>query len=118
MKLQRWDLWGRVPVKVSSFGVGFGKGILLVEEEARYLVRQFFVHRLVHDEIVRYPDHRHVLVDPLVGAGRYDRLLVDLPILASQSAKVIDRREQDDLVGRSEERRVGKECRSRWSPYH
>src|SRR2546430_6116555 len=23
-----------------------------------------------------------------------------------------------DLKGRSEERRVGKECRSRWSPYH
>ena len=23
-----------------------------------------------------------------------------------------------DLWGRSEERRVGKECRSRWSPYH
>ena len=22
------------------------------------------------------------------------------------------------LTGRSEERRVGKECRSRWSPYH
>ena len=29
-------------------------------------------------------------------------------------------REEDDLAGapRSEERRVGKECRSRWSPYH
>src|SRR5256886_10617019 len=24
----------------------------------------------------------------------------------------------DDLLARSEERRVGKECRSRWSPYH
>ena len=24
----------------------------------------------------------------------------------------------DNLIGRSEERRVGKECRSRWSPYH
>ena len=24
----------------------------------------------------------------------------------------------DFLAGRSEERRVGKECRSRWSPYH
>src|SRR5258706_5980289 len=24
----------------------------------------------------------------------------------------------DVLAGRSEERRVGKECRSRWSPYH
>ena len=23
-----------------------------------------------------------------------------------------------DTPGRSEERRVGKECRSRWSPYH
>ena len=26
--------------------------------------------------------------------------------------------EKPDLVIRSEERRVGKECRSRWSPYH
>src|SRR5476651_1685697 len=25
---------------------------------------------------------------------------------------------RDDEVDRSEERRVGKECRSRWSPYH
>ena len=27
-------------------------------------------------------------------------------------------REILDSRGRSEERRVGKECRSRWSPYH
>ena len=25
---------------------------------------------------------------------------------------------EDDMLLRSEERRVGKECRSRWSPYH
>ena len=25
---------------------------------------------------------------------------------------------QDGIIDRSEERRVGKECRSRWSPYH
>ena len=25
---------------------------------------------------------------------------------------------QDGVASRSEERRVGKECRSRWSPYH
>ena len=24
----------------------------------------------------------------------------------------------EEIVARSEERRVGKECRSRWSPYH
>ena len=27
-------------------------------------------------------------------------------------------RESDGMSSRSEERRVGKECRSRWSPYH
>ena len=27
-------------------------------------------------------------------------------------------RKNPDNLGRSEERRVGKECRSRWSPYH
>ena len=26
--------------------------------------------------------------------------------------------DQGDMIIRSEERRVGKECRSRWSPYH
>ena len=26
--------------------------------------------------------------------------------------------QKQELEGRSEERRVGKECRSRWSPYH
>ena len=31
---------------------------------------------------------------------------------------VIEDREVENLVHRSEERRVGKECRSRWSPYH
>src|SRR2546429_7757462 len=31
--------------------------------------------------------------------------------------QLIERLEREDYV-RSEERRVGKECRSRWSPYH
>ena len=36
--------------------------------------------------------------------------------------EVLSRKQQDNMdfygIGRSEERRVGKECRSRWSPYH
>src|SRR2546427_4829749 len=35
---------------------------------------------------------------------------------ASQSQ--CSRRQSRDCCKRSEERRVGKECRSRWSPYH
>ena len=34
------------------------------------------------------------------------------------SWKKVDRCERRCVVLRSEERRVGKECRSRWSPYH
>src|SRR2546429_9082870 len=33
-------------------------------------------------------------------------------------AKTDVRTEHTDKIMRSEERRVGKECRSRWSPYH
>ena len=35
----------------------------------------------------------------------------------TMSGTLIDKEEETDLF-RSEERRVGKECRSRWSPYH
>ena len=30
----------------------------------------------------------------------------------------LDNHSLHDFIARSEERRVGKECRSRWSPYH
>src|SRR2546430_15478389 len=39
----------------------------------------------------------------------------------ARTGRVLERREQrpdGPVVRRSEERRVGKECRSRWSPYH
>src|SRR5260221_685528 len=39
-----------------------------------------------------------------------------LTALKKEDAEVTLRR--TEFVGRSEERRVGKECRSRWSPYH
>ena len=47
----------------------------------------------------------------------------DRDIIACDMDESLDLREQDAVVQvffmrRSEERRVGKECRSRWSPYH
>ena len=39
-----------------------------------------------------------------------------LPEVGSAFGLVVVARKRDD--SRSEERRVGKECRSRWSPYH
>ena len=37
---------------------------------------------------------------------------------ATRSLELINSGEGDLIMKRSEERRVGKECRSRWSPYH
>src|SRR5256885_13717016 len=45
----------------------------------------------------------------LVESGRAQAFVLDDILLAGQIA---------NAKNRSEERRVGKECRSRWSPYH
>ena len=53
-----------------------------------------------------------------------DKNLVDsevmLGILRAHGFTLVDDEIEADIivVNRSEERRVGKECRSRWSPYH
>ena len=44
------------------------------------------------------------------------RALPQLKVSALWEAPV--KRNRDEVRWRSEERRVGKECRSRWSPYH
>ena len=44
-----------------------------------------------------------------IESGYFDKLLVLVPE---------DRLKYTKKRSRSEERRVGKECRSRWSPYH
>ena len=50
-------------------------------------------------------------------------LIVFAPAAFAQSAPTVtgtvtDQSGQPVIGARSEERRVGKECRSRWSPYH
>ena len=54
------------------------------------------------------------------GFGRDFADLYDINILGSLSFKgtTPEERYGNNLRSRSEERRVGKECRSRWSPYH
>ena len=42
----------------------------------------------------------------------------DIPQGVWSYATALDIHELSDVMSRSEERRVGKECRSRWSPYH
>ena len=49
----------------------------------------------------------------------YDYLIVGAGLFGSVFAyKAKEQGKKCLVVDRSEERRVGKECRSRWSPYH
>ena len=43
---------------------------------------------------------------------------LDRPTLFGHKERASRKKQQESSDGRSEERRVGKECRSRWSPYH
>ena len=57
----------------------------------------------------------------VVGAGALgNEVLKNLALLGTGHVVVVDCDHVDlsNLSRRSEERRVGKECRSRWSPYH
>src|SRR2546427_5031258 len=58
------------------------------------------------------------LLDPLLMTLELPSLRI---IAASSDCKIgfaVARTDRVNVWSRSEERRVGKECRSRWSPYH
>ena len=63
-------------------------------------------------------DPNYKLLDEMYQDNYYPAFLVDK--VKDELQKVIDLLEngETDTEVRSEERRVGKECRSRWSPYH
>ena len=52
------------------------------------------------------------------GSGDYLFLLLKTPMKVYQENGILITGENACILYRSEERRVGKECRSRWSPYH
>ena len=59
--------------------------------------------------------HAVMMAEPVLENLTGQTLVIagDTPLITGESLKNLI-----DFVLRSEERRVGKECRSRWSPYH
>ena len=69
------------------------------------------------------PTRREIVQRLAKGAARVTDLVQPFDMSFNAVSKHVKVLERAGLVrrtraGRSEERRVGKECRSRWSPYH
>src|ERR1041385_4084560 len=65
--------------------------------------------------LIAMADRLCATADTILQANRKD---VEKATADQISLPMIDRLRLDEKRIRSEERRVGKECRSRWSPYH
>ena len=48
----------------------------------------------------------------------FNFIKIDIDRDTEKYMSIVERNKSNGSKGRSEERRVGKECRSRWSPYH
>src|SRR3712207_9564873 len=57
--------------------------------------------------------HKKIIVCEYCG-----RIMIDPELAGVKSAQAAEEKPKRKRTIRSEERRVGKECRSRWSPYH
>ena len=64
------------------------------------------------------PGNRKALLEGSVSLIPFGGLLVDTTTFNQQTYHRNQRLVVQTEAERSEERRVGKECRSRWSPYH
>ena len=75
---------------------------LEVQSGPRYTIPFFddISSPIKYDLIVSFPEKREYVLSGIIGIASLSFLLTLVVII------------------RSEERRVGKECRSRWSPYH
>ena len=69
-------------------------------------------------EILYRPGEKNVVADVLSRYGVDGAFESTANATFSMGDSTVRRVVQEWLSVRSEERRVGKECRSRWSPYH
>src|SRR2546430_16781506 len=92
--------------RVRVFAAGHGDPLLFLHSALGAGVWTEGIDRLTQHFQVLLPDHPGFGPSPLQDwlTGMDDMVFHYLDLL--------------DGLGRSEERRVGKECRSRWSPYH
>src|SRR5258706_15264028 len=94
----------------ATTGMGFTVTVVCAEAEHPFASVPITVYEIVEDGLA-VTDEPAVELNAVAGLQEY--------VLAPPAVRVTDCPAQIAAgVVRSEERRVGKECRSRWSPYH
>ena len=95
--------------------------VLIVDDDAliRELFKAWFQRYSIDADTADNPEFGLELVT----LNKYTIIIVDFSMPAMKGNELIKKIRMVDMrtkiIGtRSEERRVGKECRSRWSPYH
>ena len=83
--------------------------ITVMSDEHSYQMMQFIDH-----SILKTPNLDRFAAESTV----FDNCYTTCPVCAPARGSFITGRFVNRIGTRSEERRVGKECRSRWSPYH
>ena len=94
------------------------RGYRWAESKAQEILRELAVEVSSKDELVK------VAATAMTGKGveylreKFAEIIVDAVDIVAEGGKVDLQDVRIEKQKRSEERRVGKECRSRWSPYH
>ena len=68
------------------------------------------------DAVAAYLEHNGYVIRDR--NWRKNRLELDIVATKDNGLIIVEVKTRSNTEYRSEERRVGKECRSRWSPYH
>src|SRR5258708_34181864 len=96
--------------------MGLLRRALLAGSQSRWLRERAMRRAFVRRAVSRFMPGEEAS-DALAATGALRRAGMGA-VLTRLGENVTDDTEADAVVARSEERRVGKECRSRWSPYH
>src|SRR2546430_11499338 len=109
------DGFGNLKVHANAgqgISIGLGQSSIFHQEPDSFSRR--FLHRLIK---VLVQPHQNVMALGLGPRNLQPFALMENELERTRQRR-FDRSAIDLTVSRSEERRVGKECRSRWSPYH
>src|SRR3712207_9397954 len=94
---------------------GAVRGVALAREDVD-LAEEGGIERRDGSQRLEIAGSRRLQVDQATRLARGDR--IDAELVRSRVQAELVRAKLPGDRRRSEERRVGKECRSRWSPYH